>query len=437
MVAVNSALYRTIWRWHFYAGLFVMPFVVILSITGAAYLFKPQIDHWEERAFRELPTAEAVDADAQIMAALHAFPGAKLSHYRLPQALGDAALVHLALSDGAMRDVFVSPQGRVVGRLDPGRRITDYISAIHGQLMLGKRGSWLVELAASWTIVLILSGLYLWWPRSRSGLTGIVWPRFRRGRPVWRDLHAVTGFWVSGLALLLLVSGLPWAAQWGATFKVVRDQLGLVQDKQDWTIGGQAVHAEHDHQAMIRAIAAPSPHLPLAAIVAKATALSLAAPVLIEPPGIRQVWTVKSDAQSRPLRQALTFDAVTGVKRSHTRFADRHWVDRVVGYGIAWHEGALFGWVNQLIGLLTAAAMLMMTVSAFILWRRRKPAGRLGAPSAPTVPSRFGGVVAITIGLAALLPLLALSLIIVWFVERVILSRSPAAVRWLGLADQL
>ena len=30
-------------------GLLVIPFILILSVTGALYLFKPQIDRWEER----------------------------------------------------------------------------------------------------------------------------------------------------------------------------------------------------------------------------------------------------------------------------------------------------------------------------------------------------------------------------------------------------
>ena len=36
--------YRTVWRWHFFAGAFCVPFVIFLSITGAIYLFKPQIE---------------------------------------------------------------------------------------------------------------------------------------------------------------------------------------------------------------------------------------------------------------------------------------------------------------------------------------------------------------------------------------------------------
>ncbi|MFT8816373.1 PepSY domain-containing protein, partial [Acetobacter fabarum] len=36
----------TLWRWHFFSGLFCLPFVAFLSLTGAVYLFKPQIDDW-------------------------------------------------------------------------------------------------------------------------------------------------------------------------------------------------------------------------------------------------------------------------------------------------------------------------------------------------------------------------------------------------------
>ena len=31
--------YNLAWRWHFYAGLFVIPFMILLSITGIIYLF--------------------------------------------------------------------------------------------------------------------------------------------------------------------------------------------------------------------------------------------------------------------------------------------------------------------------------------------------------------------------------------------------------------
>ena len=63
--------YRTVWRWHFYAGLFCIPFVIVLATSGAIYLFKPQIDAWNERAYDQLQfSAAPASAAEQIRAAL-------------------------------------------------------------------------------------------------------------------------------------------------------------------------------------------------------------------------------------------------------------------------------------------------------------------------------------------------------------------------------
>ena len=448
----QTAFYRTIWRWHFYAGLFVIPFVLILSVTGAFYLFKPQVERWEERAWTDLPTKGTVSPDKQREAALAAFPGARFHSYRLPRQEGDAAAIHLALPQGhAMRDVFVSPQGKVLGSLDPETRLMAIDQKIHGQLLLGKRGSWLVELAASWAIVMILTGLYLWWPRGRS-FAGVVWPRFDLGgRALLRDLHAVTGFWVAGLALVLLTTGLPWADVWGSALKAVRAEMGWVKGKQDWTIGGQAVddgeHAGHDHAAMLAGSSdmPPGAHrmpdgsmmtmspVSLSEMVARAKAEHLAFPVIVSPPGGKSTsWTVKSEAQNRPLRVSIRYDAMTGAEVSRETFADKHVIDRMVGYGVAWHEGQLFGWVNQLIGVATALMLVTLAVSGFIMWRRRKPDGLLGAPPAMDTKLRSPLVKCLVAFLIVTLPMFALSAAAIWLIDRIAISQMPRFARWLG-----
>ncbi|MBA4748790.1 MAG: PepSY domain-containing protein [Sphingopyxis sp.] len=340
------------------------------------------------------------------------------------------------------------------------------MSDIHGSLLLGQWGDWIVELAASWAIVLILSGLYLWWPRGR-GPAGILWPRFGlKGRTLLKDLHSVTGFWVSTLALVLLVTGLPWASVWGDAFKAVRSATGTMQGPQDWATragSGSAMaqpelaaapvgtvppghkHHDHDHATVGDAdiTATPQPAVPLSSTVTRAQAESLAFPVVVQPPGISgrfgapasEHWVVRSDAQNRPLRVTIQYSAITGNEVGRETFAEQHIIDRAVGYGIAWHEGQLFGWINQAIGVLTALALITVAVTGTLMWWRRRPEGVLGAPPVPAMPDGMlmRGLVAILIGLAILLPVLALSLLAVFLLERLVLRFTVGGRRWLGL----
>ena len=438
----NTSFYRTIWRWHFYASLFVMPLVLVLATTGAIYLFKPQIDRWEERAFSNLSTHGAVSPNAQLAAVMNANPGAQFYGYRLPAREGDAAVIHVGRADGrSMRDVYVSPQGKVLGSVDPESRISATVSRIHGSLLIGRVGDWIVELAACWAIVMILTGLYMWWPRGQ-GLRGVIWPRLGKGKRIFlRDLHAVTGFWVSGLALVLLTTGLPWASVWGDAFRVTRAELGLVQGAQDWKTGTHAPHAEHDHDAMMKMQAAGIPLVGLSDMVAKAKLEDLPHPVFVKPLGAPErfgpptpmAWTIKSESQNRPLNRQITYDVATGKELSRTSFADKHVIDRAVNYGIAWHEGQLFGWINQLVGVLTAVSLITLVISGFLMWRRRKPEDILGAPSMPSVQQKMRGVVIIIGVMAVLLPLLALSLLALWLFDRLLLPRLPGLAIWLGV----
>ena len=424
----TRSTYAMLWRWHFYAGLFVLPFILVLSVTGSIYLFKPQIDRWEERAFLDLGTAGAVSADMQLAAARAAQPDLPFETYRLPRTPGDAAMIGFGLPNGDQRQVFVSPQGRVLGRLDRDERISDTVARIHGSLLIGRWGDWLVELAASWTIVMILTGLHLWWPRPLRA-AGTLWPRLSlRGRPLLKDLHRVAGFWVAGLVLVMLASGLPWAGAWGSAFKWGRTELGLVDGPQDWKIGVDGGHAGH-HGAMAKPGGAQPAQLPaglpLAAFVARGEAERMAFPVSIVPPHTAQrfgpptgeVWTVKSEAQNRTLDRQVSYDPRSGAEIARRGFADQHPLDRIVNVGVAWHEGQLFGLANQLIGALTALLLVGLSVAGVWMWLKRRSKGVLGAP-----PARIGPpprwVVGLAIVLGILLPLFTLSLLGVLAVDR-------------------
>ncbi len=109
-------------------------------------------------------------------------------------------------------------------------------------------------------------------------------------------------------------------------------------------------------------------------------------------------------------------------------------MDRIVGIGVAAHEGQLFGLANQMLGLFTALALATLSISAVVLWWRRRETGVLGAPSPGNKPRWSAGFAVTVIALAVYLPAMGVSLVAVFLLERFVLSRIPPVSRWLGLA---
>ena len=437
--------YRAVWRWHFYAGLISVPLILVLALTGAVYLFKPQIEAALDRPYRGLAEpARMLPADRLMMAAERAMPGALVKSYIVPRAAGDAAQLLMAQGSKTTR-LYIHPGlGTEMARQDDSSRPMEVVKDIHGELLAGTTGAVLVELAASWGFVMLATGLYLWWPRRRTDWKGIFWPRlFLNGRPYWRDIHATTGFWVSGFALILLATSLPWTGIWGDTFKAVRSHF--TEAEADWPNGANA-HAGH-HMATGPAAdmggnawrqTPAEPRLAdasvtLQQVIDRIRPMGLAWPVEITPPTARTPeWTVRSMAQDRTARVTLRYDAMSGMLLGREDFADKPAVDRVVGVGVALHEGQLFGLANQLLGLLTAAGLMLLAASAILLWWRRRPVGALGAPEPEAAARLPRGLILLLAVLALLLPLLAASLIATALFDRLLLPRLPKLGAWLG-----
>lgn len=471
--------YAAVWRWHFYAGLFCLPFICWLSLSGSIYLFRPDIEAWLDRPYESLHLDAAPAApSSEARAAVAAVPGSEFHLYQPPATPTGAAQVVVARG-GDLYRVYVHPatlRAMKVERDD--HRLMELISHLHGELLLGNGGSMVIELAASWAVVMIITGVYLWFPRSMKRLGGVLYPRLTsQGRTFWRDLHAVTAIWVSTVTLFMLMSGLPWAANWGNYLTWARNLWSVTAGQPDWPVGTGPLavtpitvqqHSMPGMSAAQMAAMAPAaqsgnaapasmPGMTAAEMAAMAPAAANAAgpvdlqgldeavpiaarlhvprPVWILPPGQgSQDWLISSQVQDRPLRVTYAINPDTRKVTETEDFDRQNIVDRVVNVVVAAHEGQLFGRINQAILLLTAIGLVVLSASATVMWWRRRPADMLGAPRRAAQP-RFSVMLAVGIAmLALLLPLFGLSLILVLAIERVLLPRIPSARRWLGLA---
>ena len=91
---------------------------------------------------------------------------------------------------------------------------------LHRNLFLGTTGRIVVELTTCWAIVLVATGIYLWWPQKANQVWGVWLPRLR-AKPyvVLRDLHTVVGFYIAVVAIVISLTGLIYTYVWGVGFR--------------------------------------------------------------------------------------------------------------------------------------------------------------------------------------------------------------------------
>lgn len=464
-----GGLYRTVWRWHFYAGLLVAPFAIFLALTGAIYLWKPQYEAWR---YRELLTVSAsssastVPADQQLSAARAAAPaGWRVQSFQPAFAPDETAHVIFQTTGGANAfgpglNVHVDPHtGAVTGQWRDADTLMFTVKNLHGSLLAGRVGKYLVELVASWTLVLLLTGLYLAWPRPLFSSAGFLYPRLRdRGRIFWRDLHAVPAVWLSGATIFLLATGLLWTQSAGGWYRQISAFTGQGTPRESsagahrsaltgWSPPLKAGLAEkidqlasapptetHDHtHAHGEHGAAPQvavPDGPFAGALSLDQVLAIAqqhrvpSPYVVAlPVGPTGVYSVLSDRNQPFRRTYLHLDQYSGSVLANIRFQDFGYLAQFFSWGIVAHEGQLFGLANQILGTLAALGVMLLGASGLILWWRRRPPGQIGAPEKAPAPQLPRPVLFGTLALAIFLPLLAASLALVFVGERLILRR--------------
>ncbi len=232
--ASREAVYRAVWRWHFYAGLLCLPFLVTLSATGALYLFKDEINATVFAARTTVtPTGTPLGPDRLIFEAMQAVPGGTPLSYTDPTGPAGSAVVTLAEGPRKVL-VYLDPyDGSVLDTVDRDGEFFMVVRRLHSLAIAGPLANGLIEIVAGFAIILVVTGTYLWWPRGQEG--GVVSVRGTPRRRVWwRDMHAVTGLVAGGGLFFLALTGLPWSVWWGDQFRALTNAAGLGQPAALW-----------------------------------------------------------------------------------------------------------------------------------------------------------------------------------------------------------
>jgi len=313
--------------------------------------------------------------------------------------------------------VYINPySGDVLGVQAEMDRFSTWSKRLHSSLLQGNGWRWLLELSTSWMFVMLLTGLYLWWPRDGAAVRPDAGLQTRAG---WKQWHAFTGMVLAAMSLVILVTGLTWSRQAGQQIKAAADWVGQ----------GSPEAPKH-----LRTSAQPGQHLlgwqgvwDAARTQAPSIAYQLNPPKQADEP-----WRISNFDRSQPTKRFnLLLDGHSGQTLYYHGWESFTLFSKATAVGIPFHRGE-FGWWNQSLLLAFGLGVLWWLVSGWVMFAKRKRQGWLGLPR--VLPGAWGSLpVTVWVSVLVLLAgmpvwawsVAAVALIEVWWAWRPV--RPPVA----------
>lgn len=395
---VHARRRSLLWRLHFWSALIASPFVLVACLTGLLYVFTPQIERaWHGHLDSVQPQSQVRSLDEAVSAAKQVAPEGWSLHSVIPafepddsvrvaftapmpdKAQGGGHGGHSGHGAGAgvaqgkpqfLRPnfgiparavvVYVNPYtAEVLGQLKESERFATWARKLHSSLQQGDGWRWMIELAASWTMVMLVTGVYLWWPRpGQSGLP----QSGAKGRVAWRQWHAFLGVALGLVSFVILTTGLTWSQNAGNQIKWARDATGQTppripaQFKSTVIEGTKPLTWEQALQAIRR----------------EAPSVSM---MVMAPKGPEGVWRANQLDKGDPTKRFdLLLDAYSGQKLYYSGWADQTAFGKATAIGIPFHRGE-FGVWNQVLLFVFGAGILFSLVSGWVMFFKRRASG--------------------------------------------------------------
>ncbi len=345
-------------RLHLWLGLAAGLVVFTVAITGCLYAFEEEIRNSIYSEYLEVkdPGTErlSIDSLAAVVKAGNPKQGIKNIRIRTEP----AASIEVVLKN--KRSVFIDPYtAKIIGKADKDNDLMGTVLKIHRNLYLGNPGKIITGTSASIFVVMLITGIILWWPKkgkskkaSFSLMRNAGWPR-----RIY-DLHNVLGFYASWIIIFTALTGITISFKWaeGAVFSM----LGSTKSEERV----KSKSKENENVLSFESIAARSLQLcPTTNYY-----------VLYLPEGDKDALKVQLNYRKEGFlkkHDQLFFDRYSGELITEKYFKDLSAGEKWKANNVNIHTGASLGFAGRLAVFFAALIAASLPVTGFLVWRNR------------------------------------------------------------------
>lgn len=358
-------LLLTLHRW---LGLLVGVVVIVIGLTGGILVFENEIDQVLHPALWHVtPQGSPRPLDALIEAVRALHPDDRLEWIGIDTAPDNSYVMHTI----SRRQIFVNPySAEILGERGYDQTFFGMIFFLHRTLLAGEVGRTVVGITTLVVVFLLVTGLYLWWPRTLARLKLSLSIKWKNGeRRLTYDLHNVLGFYASWYVIVIAVTGLVWS------FPAVNDAIFWLTDSPPlpWKSAPRSKAApgtalfSADEALHAAAVALPGAH---------ATEI-----ILPQQPDDPYAIVKRFPRRGNPNAQSQVYvDQYGGAVLAVERYEELSLgaTIRLLVYPI--HVGTVFGLPTQILAFLVSMVIPISAATGFLLWwRKRTPPPRSGA----------------------------------------------------------
>lgn len=357
---------QIIFQLHLWSALTVGLVLLVVAVTGALMVFRPELDPQFNRGlFAVTPRGSRLPLDPLVAAARQNHPEARVDFVRI-RAEADAS-VEVAFLDKQV--VFVDPYvGGVLGLRGRYEGFFGRCEQWHRFLLFGAVGKIVVRAGAMLTVVVLLTGFYLWLPPVLRALKNGLRLNFQlKGRAWYFNLHKAVGIYAGGVVLVSALTGLPQSFDWmeHGTYK-----------------GWAAAPAPPALFSTLPTGATPSGRGTLQSWLEQAQRVLPGASTLViyhprKPEAAVEIFAISPGAMHDNARSYLFLDSHTGAILRHTPYAESTAGVKFYLLCRSLHYGQFGGYVGRflLLGGTLAVPLLVFTGCAMFFRRRQHPDG--------------------------------------------------------------
>lgn len=363
---------------HKWLGIITGIIVLILSLSGCVYTFQDELKLWAypEKYFIKdtVQTASPLPLSTLLSSAQHSLEkGQKITRVDLYPAK-DRTWVFRAMKtdDSAFghwnyyiyyKRVFVNPYTGSVQQVEDAKtEFFQLVLQLHLNLLLGKKyGHTLVSWSVALFVLILLSGVVLWWPKKWKGKnlrrsfwidTKVKWKRLNH------DLHNVVGFYCLFFALVFAITGLVFA--FPAFKKNYIAAFNLLQTK-------ERVQQKHTSTAL------PAPYLNVQdnALVYSLQQYPQAEMLSIR---LKKDTLREMDIQVRRYEARsgvfdwLYFDKKEGSLKEIKSSSQLRYGDKLSALNFDIHTGSIGGMGTKIIAFMASLCCASLPVTGYIIW---------------------------------------------------------------------